>query len=270
MREVTILLGAFVEQWRHDTAVGPCPVKTVETRVEWMLETNAFLCGAKGVVHIGANSGQECQLYGAMELPAIFVEPLNGTFQELQLQAAQYPNQKAFQYLLTDLDGKEYDFGIANNDGQSSSIFEFGDHVKIWPSVKYVDRVKLTSTTFKTMIEREGIDLSLYDALVMDVQGAELLVLQGAGELLEAFRWIRCETADFEVYRGCCQMRDLDEYLGARGFRRVKTLRGDGLPDLGYAYEALYERLTPQDDEGPDDRFDLWGYECNEKSMEVD
>lgn len=219
----------------------PEPI-TVPDHAHWMVETNNFLCGAKGVIHIGANAGQECELYCAMWLPAILVEALDAPFQALTLQTAKYRHQRPLQYLLTDVDGKEYDFGIANNEAQSSSIFEFGDHVKVWPEVKYVDSVKLKSTTFKTMVEKEGIDLASYDALVMDVQGAELLVLQGAGELLDAFRFIRCETADFEVYKGCCQMKDLDAYLQPFGFNRVKTIRADGFPDLGYAYEALYER----------------------------
>jgi FkbM family methyltransferase len=216
----------------------------VDNAADWLIETNEFLCAARGVVHIGANAGQECRLYGVMELPALFVEALEGPFKTLVEEVVKYPNQRAFQYLLTDTDGAEYDFGIANNDGQSSSIFQFGDHVKLWPSVKYVDSVKLKSSTFKTMVERERIDLSSYDALVMDVQGAELLVLKGMRDCLDGFRFIRCETADFDVYRGCCQMKDLDEYLSPRGFTRTKTIRGAGYSGLGFTYEALYERVV--------------------------
>lgn len=215
----------------------------VSNAADWLIETNAFLCGAKGVIHIGANVGQECRLYGEMELPVVFVEALDGPFHELAQEVGWYSDQKAFQYLLTDKDDAEYDFHIANNDAQSSSIFEFGGHTRIWPSVKYVNKVKLKSATFRTMVEKEGIDLSLYDALVMDVQGAELLALKGMGELLDHFNFIRCETADFEVYKDCCQMKDLDEYLSAFGFTRTKTLRGAGFPGLGYTYEAIYERI---------------------------
>lgn len=224
-------------------------IMTLQTTAQWIEETNAFLCGARGVVHIGANSGQECRLYAEMELPAIFVEALDGPFKTLTERISAYPDQRAFKYLLTDVDDKEYVFHVASNRGQSSSIFEFGDHVKIWPDVHFVRTVKLNSTTFKTMVEREGIDLALYDALVMDVQGAELLVLQGMGDLLDEFRWIRCETADFEVYKGCCQMKDLDEYLIPRGFTRVKTIQADGSCGIGYAYEAIYERVDPELDE---------------------
>lgn len=217
---------------------------TLQTTAQWIEETNAFLCGARGVVHIGANSGQECHLYSQMELPAIFVEALDGPFKTLTERIRRYPDQRAFQYLLTDVDDKEYVFHVANNQAQSSSIFEFADHVKIWPDVHFVRTVKLKSTTFKTMVEREEIGLGCFDALVMDVQGAELLVLKGMGELLDGFRFIRAETADFEVYKGCCQMKDLDEYLAPRGFTRVKTIQADGSFGLGYAYEAIYERVN--------------------------
>jgi hypothetical protein len=76
------------------------------------------------------------------------------------------------------------------------------------------------------------------------VQGAELLVLEGAADLLEKFTWIRAECADFEIYKGCCQLKDLDAYLLPRGFERVNLWRGAGKPEVGYAYEALYKRSS--------------------------
>lgn len=213
----------------------------------WEEETNGFLSHASGVVHIGANTGQERDLYAVLNLPVIWVEPLPGVFDQLQEYVVPIPDQHAFQYLLTDEDGKEYDFGIANNGGQSSSIFDFADHKEIWPEVDYIGSTKLKSSTFKSMVEAEHLDLGEYDALVMDVQGAELLVLKGAGDLIDGFRWIRCEAADFEIYKDCCQLKDLDEYLETRGFARVKTWQGAGKPELGHAFEALYERRAEPD-----------------------
>jgi 2-O-methyltransferase len=213
----------------------------------WTQETNEFLTRATGVVHIGANSGQERELYAALTLPVVWVEALPDVFQQLAANIKPYPFQQAYQYLLTDENDKQYEFGVANNDGQSSSIYEFGDHKEIWPDVGYTGTISLTSTTFKTMVERECIDLSPYNALVMDVQGAELLVLKGAVDLLNGFKWIRAECADFEIYKDCCQLKDLDEWLGPRGFNRVRTWQGAGKAGLGHAYEALYEREGKED-----------------------
>lgn len=221
------------------------PVDDVAVRefyAKWERETNKFLSDCRGVVHIGANTGQERDLYASRNLPVIWVEALPDVFGWLLDNIAGYENQLAFNYLLTDEDGKEYDFGVANNEGQSSSIFDFADHKKIWPQVEYESHINLISTRFDTMIEDERIDLGGYDALVMDVQGAELLVLKGMGNLVDNFRYIRSETADFEIYKGGCQLKDLDEYLIPRGFKRVRSWRAAGRPDVGYAYEVLYAR----------------------------
>src|SRR5262245_63919006 len=104
--------------------------------MNWEERTNYFLKHVRGVVHIGANTGQERDIY--YDLPVLWVEPLEEAFTALQKNIAGYPKQQAYRYLLTDKDGIEYDFGVANNGGQSSSIFDFHLHKEIWPQVGYV------------------------------------------------------------------------------------------------------------------------------------
>lgn len=244
----------FVRNDLIDLVAAPADDATVMAfYAEWERQTNAFLSDVRGVVHIGANSGQERDLYASRGLPVIWVEALPDVHKELLKNISGYPGQVAYNYLLTDENWKEYDFGVANNGGQSSSIFDFADHKKIWPHVHYEGSIKLRSTRFDTMVVEESLDLGGYDALVMDVQGAELKVLQGMGDLVDNFRYIRTETADFEVYKDCCQLKDLDEYLIPRGFKRFQFWRAAGRPDVGYAYEALYVR---NDVEPPEFRED--------------
>lgn len=208
----------------------------------WDEKTHAFLKDARGVIHVGANIGQEKDVYRSFNLPVIWIEPLNGIFEHLCKEIADYPMQAALQYLVTDVDGKEYSFGVSNNGAQSSSIFPFADHKQIWPDVDYIGCTYEKSVTLKTVIERDKINMSLFDALIMDVQGAELLVLQGAGEYLDRFRWIRAECADFEIYEGCCQLKDLDAFLFARGYERAELWKGRSKVGVGSTYEALYRR----------------------------
>lgn len=210
----------------------------------WEEKTNAFLEHASGVIHVGANIGQERQVYAERDLPVIWIEPLDGIFERLCEHIADYPKQMALQYLITDEDGKEYGFGIANNGAQSSSIYDFELHREIWPEVHYLGMTTLSSMTLKTVMQRHVVDPAIYNTLILDVQGAELLVLKGAGEYLEQFKWIRAECADYEIYKGACQLKDLDEYLQPRGFERVDLWRGAGRPEVGYCYEALYRRTA--------------------------
>ena len=65
----------------------------------------------------------------------------------------------------------------------------------------------------------EGIDLACYDALVIDTQGTELLILEGAAPLLPRFKYIKTEAADFELYKNCASERDIVRFLSAHGFR---------------------------------------------------
>lgn len=200
-----------------------------------------FLKDAKGVIHVGANSGQERDIYAGFNLPVVWIEAFHDAFAKLGENIQGYPNQRALRCLIADEDGKEYDFHISNNDGQSSSLFEFGDHTKIWPDIEYTHRFRSETVTLRTALQRHAINTADYDTLILDVQSAELLVLKGAD--VENFRFIRCEAVDFELYKGGCLLKDLDEYLIPRGFERVQTWRYPR-PETepGNIYEALYQK----------------------------
>jgi hypothetical protein len=77
--------------------------------------------------------------------------------------------------------------------------------------------------------------------LILDVQGAELLVLAGAGDGLKELRFIKTEVSDFEAYRGACTLDALSTFLADRGFRQTRkecfaTKKGVG------SYDVFYER----------------------------
>jgi FkbM family methyltransferase len=205
-----------------------------------------FLKNVTGVFHVGANSGQERHDYRRGNLRVIWVEPIPSVFDELRENLEGFPDQKAFEYLLTDVDGEEYDFNIANNGGASSSILNFALHEDIWPDVQYVDTIKLSGTTLKTMVERESIDLGDYQALIMDTQGSELMVLKGAGPLLHKFKFIKTEAADFEAYEGCCLLSELTEYLEKFGFREVRRTRMAKHEAGGQYFDVVFENQSQQ------------------------
>jgi FkbM family methyltransferase len=204
-------------------------------------DINYFLSEAKGIIHIGAHTGEERETYDAAGLPVVWIEALASSFLELVHNLEAYPNQLAFNYLVTDTDDAEYLLGIAENDGISSSIFPLKDHKLIWPHIDYIGYKPMKSKTLKTIVETEAIDLSNYDTLILDVQGAELKVLEGAKDLLRNFRFIRVEAADFEIYEGCCLDHQLDALLLSYGFTRSITWQmQESTPERGI-FEILYE-----------------------------
>src|SRR5690606_8718444 len=103
----------------------------------------------------------------------------------------------------TDRDDVAYAFHIASNGGESSSILELNEHRDIWPDVKFVDTIQLYSKTLSSLLKGEKIDLSKYQALVLDTQGSELLVLLGSTEIIRYLRLILSDVADFVAFAGC-------------------------------------------------------------------
>ncbi len=203
-----------------------------------------FLTNASGVIHVGANLGQEKEHYRHYNLNVIWIEPIPEVFAELEKNISDFPKQHAYQYLVTDIDNKHYQFNIANNSGASSSILQFKEHKDIWPGVEYEKTIDLSSVTLTTLIEKENIDVSRFDTLIMDTQGTELLVLKGAGDLVNRFQFINTEAADFEAYEDCCQLDDLDQYLHHYNFKQVSKTEFATRDQGGKYYNVLYKNLN--------------------------
>jgi FkbM family methyltransferase len=204
-----------------------------------------FLRKVSGVIHVGAHVGQERDLYARYGLNVLWLEPNPQVFERLAEGIKDYPAQKALPYLATDVEGKEYTFFISSNEGASSSILAPGEVKELWPEVTFTKTIALKSVTLSSLVARGEIEINRYDGLVMDTQGSELLVLKGAMDLLDRFKFIKTEASDFEVYKGCCQLADLDTFLKARGFKRVRTKRFAHQPGVGSCYDVTYQRIAP-------------------------
>lgn len=201
-----------------------------------------FFGDVSGVVHVGANTGQERKLYGRLGLRVLWIEPIPEVFAVLEENLRDYPSQRAVQSLVTDKDGAEYRFNVASNNGASSSILELAQHKDIWPQVHFTKTLILQSVTLATLFEREHIDASAYQALVMDTQGSELLVLQGAVPTLRNFKYIKTEVPDFESYAGCCQLKDIEEFMFQHGFEELSRNRFASRSDGGNYFDIVFKR----------------------------
>lgn len=201
-----------------------------------------FLVDVSTIVHVGASVGQERDDYDRPWLRVVWVEPIPEVFERLVRNLRPFPRQRAIQQLITDRDDVEYPFYIANNDGMSSSILELGLHRDVWPEIAYERTIRLTSATLASLVEREAVVLSGPTALVLDTQGSELLVLRGAGAVLTRVQVVKLEAWDFEAYRNCCRLHEVDAFLADQGFRQRARRVIAERADLGQAFDVVYER----------------------------
>jgi len=198
------------------------------------------LRAASGVVHVGANTGQERELYHAHGLNVVWVEPIPAVFEELERNVAGFPKQRCVQALVADVDGREMTLHISSNDGASSSVFELGEHRDIWPEIAFVHDVRVSSVTLPTLLRAEGVNLEQHRLLAMDTQGSELMILKGAGALLREFQFISTEAADFEAYIGCAKRQEITAFLESHGFEEWSALPFAERPSGGRYYDILY------------------------------
>jgi FkbM family methyltransferase len=204
--------------------------------------TDSYLGLARGVIHVGANTGQERYAYAGHGLNVIWIEPIPWVIGELLENLKEFEKQTAYECLLTDKDGSTYNFKVANNNGQSSSILDFNLHKDIWPEVVFEKTIELQSTTLDSLISSKRIEMRNYDTLVMDTQGSELLVLKGAAANLKRFKYILTEAADFDAYSGCCRIDDIDSFLKPFGFREIARSLMATRQGGGSYYDILYRR----------------------------
>ena len=123
---------------------------------------NDYLGKVDGLVHVGANTGQERDLYESYGLEVIWIEPIPDVFAELQENIKGHPRQSAYQELITDSDGKEYEFRVASNHGQSSSIMDFKLHKDIWPDIQFTNTMHLRGITLATFFAQQGLDVKRF------------------------------------------------------------------------------------------------------------
>lgn len=224
----------------HANSVGKAIIR--RTKSLFKRNPDKLLKKIKGVIHVGANTGQEIQLYAKYGLSVVWIEPIPGVFETLKSNLIGFPSQIAIRDLVTDLENAEYEFHLANNNGASSSILELNLHQEIWPDVVFEKTIKLSSKTLPSILKINNINTSEYDMLVMDTQGSELLVLKGAVPILQSFSYIKTEVPDFESYKGCCQIDDLQSFLSNHGFTEFSRHKFATHPSGGSYYDIIYKK----------------------------
>ncbi len=179
------------------------------TRIE-----NEFIKKANGVLHIGAHLGQESARYSENSMQVIWIEAVPHVHEELVKNIERFPNQVAICALLGDQNISKVDFHLASNDLASSSVFKFGNELG-FKNLDMKSKISLSMVRLDSLFSFES--LGDYEHWVIDVQGAELLVLTGAGDLLKICKSLLVEVSTRQVYEGGVSWSELEKFLSERG-----------------------------------------------------
>lgn len=201
--------------------------------VQQFLETNRNQ--VKGILHIGAHECEEKKDYNAGGIPdskIVWVEGNKDKVFEMKLKGI-----NNIYCALVDEVERDVTFFITNN-GQSSSILPLDTHLTHYPHITVSEERQLKTTTIQRIVEQNAIPIQELNFWNLDIQGAELAALKGAGDLIHCADFIYVEVNVESLYKGCALLPELDDFLSSKGFQRA----GMSLVAQGWG-DALYIRV---------------------------
>ena len=193
-----------------------------------------------GVIHVGAHRGEEVDQYenlGAKNI--IWVEPDPEVYKEMEvfLNRAQAGVQShAYDYAVSNVDHEEVDFhryhgpdaGYMIGNKGCGSLLQAKGRFENW----YKDTIKVETITIDTLMDENEHSLTDYQLLNLDMQGAEMLALEGASKVIDSVSYITTEaTWQNPDYVGNVMFDELKEYLEGKGFVETETVNHG--PDWG-------------------------------------
>jgi FkbM family methyltransferase len=197
------------------------------------------------ILDIGSLDGADAVELGRM-FPAATIhsfEPDPANFPLLQQTAKCCDRIIPYQIALSDNVGKAKFFASGAEDdayynrASGSILRPLRSATDWWPQLKFEREVEVSTTTVDEWATTKSI--RSIDLVWMDVQGAELQVLQGMGTLIESTHCIVLEVWMKPAYDGAATLPQIQEFLESHGFYMTRlwlnTNKIDG--------DALFQRV---------------------------
>ncbi|NET44321.1 FkbM family methyltransferase [Okeania sp. SIO2B3] len=175
----------------------------------------------RGIIHVGAYEGKDIKTYQALNISKIlFIEANPTVFERLKTNITEASiDVQAVNYAISNQNGKVKLY--VNSMGKSSSILPLKFYRNIYPNIKETHQLTVESKTLDTLLPELGLTPGDFNILNLDIQGAELLALQGATNLLKYIDAVYTKVNYEELYEGCALAEKIDEFLAQNGFGKI-------------------------------------------------
>jgi FkbM family methyltransferase len=186
------------------------------------------------IIHAGAHMAQEADLYACLGVErVVWIEADPERVQKLRAHLARRDDADrhiVVEALIAETDGAPRPFYCFSNDGESSSLYRGTDSLTAhWPEVKETGEVKqLVTRRLDTVLSEAGLRPEDVDTVVLDLQGAELLALEGAGMFLENVQFIEIEISRDQIYHDAPLHGSIRARLADAGFAPVTEIPWHG------------------------------------------
>lgn len=131
----------------------------------------------------------------------------------------------------------DWDFG-----NKSSSLLPPDRHTEMVPWIKFKEAIDVRTENLQNVLGQ--LKINVVDFIHMDVQGAELKVLTGAGGMLKNIKAIWLEVADIKLYKDQPIRMDIEKFMKENNFFLVKTNLYGGVGDQMYLNRRYFKRIS--------------------------
>ena len=174
-----------------------------------------------GVIHIGAHQGEEIPWYLLNNMAVVAFEPQPEPYAALVARFGSVVEcvNLALGEAAGDRDLYIPKWSFMDSDNSQSASFreliprraaDIG-----WP-ITTCRVITVPCTRLDTWAV--GRDMSRFDSIVMDIQGSELEVLRGCGELLSQIKFLVIECCEVPIYQGESSFQEISDFLAPLGF----------------------------------------------------
>ena len=191
-----------------------------------------------GVLHIGAHLCEELTMYQSIGIDSGKIDWI-----EANPDLVKVMRDRGIPVHHAAVSDKEetVEFKITNN-GQSSSLLDFGTHAKSYGWCRVIKTIPVHTQTLENVIKLNKIPITERNFWNLDIQGVELNALRSAGDFIDSADAIYSEVNTQEVYLKCGLLTEMDVFLETKGFeRKMIKMTTEGWGD------ALWVRVRPRD-----------------------
>lgn len=193
----------------------------------------------RGVIHIGAYHAEERFIY--TPLPVIWFEAIYRNYEIASSNLRDFGNNQIFNVAVSDKTGTTF-IHTSENRPDCSSFFG-GQRTRKYHETIDLDcpiTIHTDCITLSDFYKKENIDADKYNFLNVDAEGAELLILKGAADLLHTFDYIYLEVAEYEKFVGAPLFKDITLFLSKYNFSMTEYKEAGDKVGWG---DCLYKRI---------------------------
>jgi hypothetical protein len=169
----------------------------------------------KGILHLGAHECEERVKYlhrfnYVTDDDIVWIDAL---IDKVNSVKQRIPSVQIYNECISNVDNQTVSFNVTNN-YQSSSFLKLKEHLIEHPDIYQISSID----------HENNFKYDQFNFFAFDIQGAELLALTGAGDILEHVDYIYIEVNTKELYENCALLDDIDSYLSKFNFIRQNIL----------------------------------------------